>query len=209
MLQPSEVMTKSTSRPRSAIIDFVRVRAAVERDAEAVARVHVESWRSTYRGLVPDDYLAGLSVERRADTWRRLITEAGADRGVLVLEDDGPQGADLRDAGLKDAGDVIGVCHYGPTRDDDVEGAGEVTSIYLVGDRWQRGGGTQLLDAAVSAMTAAGYATATLWVVDGNDRARAFYEARAWVHDGAVKVDDREAFQLRELRYVRALDRMR
>ena len=51
----------------------MRVRAAVERDAEAVAHVHVESWRSTYRGLVPDDYLAGLSVERRADNWRRLI----------------------------------------------------------------------------------------------------------------------------------------
>jgi ribosomal protein S18 acetylase RimI-like enzyme len=177
----------------------VWIRAAIERDAEAVARVHVESWRSTYRGLVPDDYLAGLSVERRADNWRRLITEAGADRGVLVLVDNGPQGD----------GEVIGFCHYGPTRDDDVEGAGEVTSIYLVGDRWRRGGGTQLLDAAVSAMAAAGYATATLWVVDGNDRARAFYEARAWVHDGAVKVDDRETFQLRELRYVRALDRTR
>ena len=93
----------------------MRVRAAVERDAEAVARVHVESWRSTYRGLVPDDYLAGLSVERRADVWRRLIAEAGADRGVLVLEDDG---------------DVIGFCHYGPSRDDDVAGTGEVTSIY-------------------------------------------------------------------------------
>lgn len=175
----------------------MRVRSAVERDAEAVARVHVESWRSTYRGLVPDDHLAGLSVERGADNWRRLITEAGADRGVLVLEDDSL------------GGDVIGLCHYGPTRDDDVEGAGEVTSIYLVGDRWRRGGGTQLLDAAVSAMTAAGYARATLWVVDGNDRARAFYEARAWVHDGAVKVDDRETFLLRELRYVRTLDRMR
>jgi GNAT superfamily N-acetyltransferase len=177
----------------------MRVRAAVERDAEAVARVHVESWRSTYRGLVPDDHLAGLSVERGADNWRRLITEAGADRGVLVLEDDGPNGA----------GDVIGLCHYGPTRDDDVDGAGEVTSIYLAAERWRHGGGTQLLDAAVSAMTAAGYANATLWVLDGNDRARAFYEARGWVRDGAVKVDDQGSFQLRELRHVRALDRGR
>jgi GNAT superfamily N-acetyltransferase len=180
----------------------VRVRAAVERDAEAVAHVHVESWRSTYRGLVPGDYLAGLSVERRSDNWRRLITDAGANRGVLVLEDDTLNGDGLN-------GDVIGFCHYGPTRDDDVAGAGEVTSIYLLGDRWRRGGGTQLLDAAVSAMTAAGYATATLWVVDGNDRARAFYEARAWEHDGAVKVDNLGTFQLRELRYVRSLDRVR
>lgn len=169
------------------------VRAAIEGDdVEAVARVHVESWRSTYRGLVPDDYLAGLSVERRADIWRRLIAEADADRGVLVLEDDG---------------DVIGFCHYGPSRDDDVDGTGEVTSIYLAAERWRHGGGTQLLDAAVSAMTAAGYANATLWVLDGNDRARAFYEARGWVRDGTVKVDDQGPFRLRELRYVRALDR--
>jgi ribosomal protein S18 acetylase RimI-like enzyme len=171
----------------------VRVRAAIEGDdAEALARVHVASWRSTYRGLVPDDYLAGLSVERGADVWRRLIADAGADRGVLVLEDDL---------------DVVGFCHYGPSRDDDVDGTGEVTSIYLAAERWRRGGGTQLLDAAVSAMTAAGYTNATLWVLEGNDRARAFYEARAWVHDGAVKVDDQGSFRLRELRYVRALDR--
>jgi ribosomal protein S18 acetylase RimI-like enzyme len=195
----------------------VRVRAAVERDAEGVARVHVASWRSTYRGLVPDDYLAGLSVERRADNWRRLITDAGADRGVLVLEDDTLNGDTLNGDTLNGDtlngdtlnGDVIGFCHYGPTRDDDVAGAGEVTSIYLLGDRWRRGGGTQLLDAAVSAMTAAGYATATLWVVDGNDRARAFYESRAWAHDGAVKVDNLGTFHLRELRYVRSLDRVR
>lgn len=171
----------------------MRVRAAIEGDdAEALARVHVESWRSTYPGLVPDDYLAGLSVEGRADAWRRLIAAAGADRGVLVLEDDG---------------DVIGFCHYGPSRDDDGDDTGEVTSIYLKAERWRHGGGTQLLDAAVSAMTAAGYANATLWVLEGNDRARAFYEARGWVRHGAVKVDDQGPFQLRELRYVRTLDR--
>jgi ribosomal protein S18 acetylase RimI-like enzyme len=189
---PAIANSDDAVRPIPAMIDLMRVRAAVEADAEAVATVHVESWRSTYRGLVPDDYLAGLSVERRAGMWRQLIAEAGSDRGVVVLEE---------------GGKVIGFCHYGPSRDSDAQGTGEVMSIYLMAEQWRHGGGTRLLNAALSAMTDAGYAHATLWVLEENTRARTFYDARSWVPDGAVKVDDREAFQLREVRYCRPLSR--
>lgn len=152
-----------------------------------MATVHVESWRSTYAGLVPDDYLAGLSVARRVEVWRELIAGAGPERSVLVLDHDAH---------------IIGFCHFASSRDDDaVVGTGEVTSIYVMAAWWRHGGGTQLLNAALSALAAAGYRRARLWVLDRNDRARRFYEARGWVHDGAVKVDDRGTFQLRELRY--------
>jgi GNAT superfamily N-acetyltransferase len=169
----------------------VIVRAAVDSDEDGIARVHVESWRSAYKGYVPDDVLAGLSVDERSELWRRVIAETGPGRGVLVLEDDGK---------------VVGFCHYCPDRDDGTgAGTGEITSIYLLADRWRRGGGAQLMDAAVSAMTEGGYATAVLWVLDANDRARAFYGARGWLHDGAVKIDDRGDFQLHEVRYRRPL----
>ena len=52
------------------------IRPATVDDAAAVAHVHVSSWRSTYRGLMPDAVLDSLSVERRAEFWREVILRA-------------------------------------------------------------------------------------------------------------------------------------
>ena len=170
---------------------YVRVRLAMLADAPSVAIVHVGSWRSTYRGLVPEEYLDGLSVDRRRKAWEQLIAEASEDRGVLVLEDNDT---------------VVGFCHFSPTRDDDAgPAAGEVTAIDLLASHWRRGGGSLLLVQAVQALTNAGFHRATLWVLDSNDRARRFYENHGWHPDGSIKVDDRGTFQLCELRYARLL----
>lgn len=167
------------------------VRPATPADVGAIARVHVESWQSAYKGLLPDDYLAGLSVDRRIDVWHRLVADVGDERGVLVLDDQ-----DL----------VVGFSHYSPSRDDDADrGTGEVTSIYLLASHWRRGGGSQLHEAAIGRLRDAGFRRATLWVLDGNERATAFYEARGWLRDGASKVDDRGTVELHEVRYARGL----
>ncbi len=43
----------------------VIVRDATSADAPAIARIHIDSWRSTYRGIVPHEYLAELSYRER------------------------------------------------------------------------------------------------------------------------------------------------
>jgi hypothetical protein len=50
-----------------------RIRPATLADAAAIAKVHVEAWRETYRGLVPDSVLAGLSVERGVRAWTDML----------------------------------------------------------------------------------------------------------------------------------------
>ncbi|MDP9441932.1 MAG: GNAT family N-acetyltransferase [Actinomycetota bacterium] len=171
----------------------MQVRAATSADAWAIATVHVDSWRSTYAGLIPDDLLARLSVERRAEGWGQLLARDEPASGVLVLESDG----------------VVGFCHYSRSRDDDTDDAtAELTAIYLLERAWGKGGGTMLVGEATGAMARAGYNRVTLWVLEGNLRAPRFYEARGWGRDGAFKVENRESFELRELRYVRALARI-
>ncbi len=54
-------------------------------------------------------------------------------------------------------------------------------------------------------MAGQGYRRATLWVLEANQRARRFYEARGWTPDGTSKIDDRGSFQLHEVRYSCAL----
>jgi GNAT superfamily N-acetyltransferase len=119
------------------------------------------------------------------------LREASANQGVLVLEDDGS---------------IVGFCHFSPTRDDEAGPAtGEVTAIYLLASHWGRGGGSRLLAEAVQVLTEAGFQRATLWVLDGNERARRFYEKHGWHADGSIKLDERGTFHLRELRYGRPL----
>jgi hypothetical protein len=48
------------------------IREATMTDVAAIARVHVESWRTTYKGLLPDDYLANLTYEQREPRWREI-----------------------------------------------------------------------------------------------------------------------------------------
>src|SRR3546814_17601886 len=81
--------------------DLVVLRPALPRDADDIARVHVETWQSTYAGLVPADYLARMSVARSAPQWHRAAEreEKGDDLMVAAIDRQ-----------------VVGVVSFGPTR---------------------------------------------------------------------------------------------
>jgi RimJ/RimL family protein N-acetyltransferase len=82
---------------------------------------------------------------------------------------------------------------------------GEIRAIYLVPAAWGRGHGRDLMTAALADLAAAGYAEATLWVLDRNNRARRFYEAAGFRADGSVKEYNGIGFTLPEVRYRRQL----
>jgi len=171
------------------------IRDAGPADAEQIAAVHVRSWQAAYRGLLPQDYLDRLDPADRLPRWRRTLAET--DRiagGVLVAVTDGQ---------------VCGAAWFGPTRDADADPAqvGELAGIYLVASAWGRGLGRSLMATALDRLAAAGYAQATLWVLESNARARRFYARAGWAEDGAVKQDDRLGFPMTEVRYRRRLSR--
>lgn len=170
----------------------VEVRIATVDDAAAVAAVHVGSWQTAYRGLLPDAYLDALSAERRREVWSRILAETDLPRtGTFVLQE---------------GHDVIGFVHVAPTRDDDLPAsAGEVTGIYISPSAWGLGGGRLLMEAATASLKRAGFATAALWVLEGNVAGRRFYERQGWKADGARKVDDRGDVVLLEVRYFTTL----
>lgn len=162
----------------------VDVRAAGSADAGAVAAVHVASWRAGYRGLLPGAFLDALSVQEREHGWAAAL-EQGAQ--VLLAERDGQ---------------VAGFVCYGPCRDLDASvGVGEVYALYARPDCWGTGVGGRLLDAAVQALTSGSGGDVVLWVLEGNQRARGFYERRGWWPDGATKVEEQAGLVLSEVRY--------
>src|SRR5262249_21277879 len=68
-------------------VTVMRIRAATVADATQMARVYVEGWRFTYRGLVPDIVLDGLSYERRERLWRERLTSPQEGDCTYVAED--------------------------------------------------------------------------------------------------------------------------
>jgi GNAT superfamily N-acetyltransferase len=134
--------------------------------------VHVASWRFAYRGLVPDDVLDRLSVEEREEQRREQLEDPSSEGGTLVADD---------------AGTVVGFSIYGPSRDDDATTTtGEVPAIYLDPNVIGTGVGRELLAETIVALRTAGFTRASLWVLEGNVRARGFYENAGWVWDGSV-----------------------
>jgi GNAT superfamily N-acetyltransferase len=147
------------------------VRRATVEDADRIAAVHVASWRAAYPGLLPDDLLAGLSVERRAGEWRRWLAAGGERSFTLLAEIDG---------------EIAAFCTLAmPTRDEgEAADVAEIPALYADPRFFASGVGTVLIDAAVEAMREHGHNKAILWMLEGNERAAAFYERRGWHRDG-------------------------
>jgi len=165
----------------------VEIRRAAEPDAAGIAAVHVATWQSAYRGLLPDEHLDALDPVRYTAGWRRLLTAARPRAATLVAVVDGS---------------VVGFVDVGPSRDDD---GGEVTSIYVRPGSAGTGVGRALLAAATDRLRADGFEHAVLWVLRDNTRARCFYASSGWAPDGAAEDVVVAGCPVTEVRYRRAL----
>ena len=167
------------------------IRRAEPSDAKGIAEVKVASWKSAYRGILPDSLLDNLSVEHNESRWRARIIEHTSQ--VLVLEQNGR---------------IIGFVAFGASRgeDADQERVGEVYAIYLEPREWRRGHGSTLVDAALESLQKGGYTEVMLWVLHNNERGIKFYEAVGFEADGATRVVTRKnRTELHEVRYRRSI----
>lgn len=161
------------------------VRSARPADAAGMARVHVEGWRQTYRGLMADEVLdAPDFMDRRERFW------------AAALGDD-PRFADVVAAVALVDDEVVGIAMSGPTPEGDRAGGTPermLHVLYVLADHHGTGAGAALLDTVAPASEAH-----MLWVADPNPRAQAFYAKHGFAPDGTVRVDD----GVRELRMAR------
>ena len=166
--------------------ETVSLRFATEADARQIAEVHDASSQAIYRGLLPDEVLAYFSVTRREGLWKEVLSDG---KTVTLL--------------LEREGIVIGFANIGPTCDADESPSttGEITSIYLDPAFGGKGLGRKLCQRALDPLRGEGFETVTLWVLDTNRRAHAFYEKMGFELDGMEKVAPMKIGERREIRY--------
>lgn len=152
-----------------------------EDDRLAISRVYAASWREAYREILPPAYLDSIPEGR----WVHTVDDP--EKHTLIL---------------LEGGEIVGVSSYCASRFESRAGWGEIVSLYLLPDFWGRGCGAQLLRAAVEGLRQLGYRDIFLWVLEGNVRARRFYE-RSGFQDGHTALDaEIGGVALREVQYL-------
>ena len=140
---------------------MIRVRAATQADARGIARIHVETWRSAYAGMLPDRTLIDMTVDGKAAAWRHNLGRPNMREAVLVAEAAGTG--------------PIGFASAGPNRSAGLPFAGEVETLYVLPDWQNQGVGRALLAGCFQALKSRSLASALIWVLADNP-SRFFYE---------------------------------
>lgn len=148
----------------------VTIRPARPEDADGIGKVHVDVWRTTYRGIVPDQFLNDLKYEVRANSHRNRLSKVDPKQCFFVAE-----------IGKK----IVGFSCAGPGRDGREGYDGELYAIYLFDEYHGRGIGRRLFLVAKEWLKANGYRAMFLWVLKDNPT-RKFYESM-----GGVELDSK------------------
>ncbi|WP_373559164.1 N-acetyltransferase family protein [Streptomyces sp. SA15] len=160
-------------------------------DCERVAEIRVRGWQSAYVGLMPQPYLDALSVTEDAARHRARLL--GGDDSVANLV-------------AEEAGDIVGWACHGPYRNGEVRTAdAELYALYVDPGRYGGGIGQALLQASVRRCADAGQEHMFLWVLEGNLRARRFYERAGFRADGSEEPFEVDGVAVPEVRYAKKL----
>lgn len=149
---------------------MIAIRQARPADAIAIAAVHVAAWRSAYPGILPDSYLANLSVARQAAHYDAAIRGA---TGVFVATASGldvPHGSGPRIIGFATAGRARIGGEIGRRL-----GEGEIETLYVLDDWREHGIGRRLMRASAAHLAETGCRSVFLWVLRDNP-SRWFYQ---------------------------------
>ncbi len=154
------------------------VREPVAADAEGIARVHVDAWRETYSGQLPEQFFDDDAFAARKQFWSRLLSVEPRPARVAVADLDG---------------EIVGFAMAGDAKGPDAEKGFPAArplhlfSIYLLARQHGTGAGQALLDVVLKKDPA------QLWVAKGNERALAFYTRNGFEPDGVEYSDPRFA----------------
>ncbi len=143
------------------MLTTVRIRPAEPVDAEGIAAVHVDAWRSTYPGLIPSSVLVRLSRRAQTREWSAQLSRRQFAEWVVVAE--------------MANGTIIGFGSCGEARVTNLPQAGEIFTLYVSPEHQEQGIGRAMLLRLFELLSDRGLTSALVWVLTQNP-SRFFYE---------------------------------
>ncbi len=135
---------------------------ATERDVEAIAALHADSWRRNYRGAYLDSFLDGDVLVDRLGVWTARLTQPQSNEYTVVAEENG---------------DLGGFAHT--ILDADPSWGALLENLHVAHDLKRRRTGSQLMaEAARELLERRPSSALYLWVLEQNTAAQGFYDAR-------------------------------
>jgi GNAT superfamily N-acetyltransferase len=139
------------------------VRDATHDDVPIIARVHVDTWRTTYRGIVPDEHLANLSYDQRAHGWHGILNDSPINGNFTYVAED-------------ESDEIIGFANGGIERTGDPMYKGELMAIYILQNHQGKGIGRFLAQVVATRLHLSGINSMLVWVLVDNPACQ-FYAA--------------------------------
>jgi GNAT superfamily N-acetyltransferase len=141
------------------------LRTANDRDFAEIGPLHYRSRATAYENFLPPEALTFGSPAALAEWWaERWKWERDTHRCAVAVDD----------------GTIVGFTYLGPSEEP---GVIELTAIHVDPAYVGSGIGKLLMIDALPHLGDRG----VLWVLEGNDRARRFYERGGWVFDGTTR----------------------
>lgn len=148
-----------------------RIRYANIKDARTLGEIHSKSWKVAYKGIVQDEILKNITVEKRQAYFEKALTENWEEDAIIFKDND-----------------AVGLICIGKCRDaDKTDTCGEIWGIYLLPEYWNMGIGSELINWGINELSKRNFSKVILWVLEENINARKFYEKVGFKHDGTVK----------------------
>lgn len=149
------------------------VREATNIDVPAIAKVHVDSWRTTYKAILSEDILKNLSYEKREDSWYQILNKASKDGNFTYVAED-------------DLHNIIGFANGGIERTGNLVYHGELNAIYILKSYQKQGIGRKLIQKVAQRLGQIKIDSMLVWVLEDNPASN-FYELL-----GGQKVSEKE-----------------
>ena len=137
----------------------MKIREAKLTDAIGIAKVHVDSWRTTYKNIISNEFLEKLSYEQRTNSWIQNLSNPN--NYVFVAENHEDE--------------IVGFADCGKRVRNQIDHSGDITSIYLLEEYQGQGIGKQLLRQLFIQCNKLGYKSVFVEVLEDN-KTRYFYE---------------------------------
>ncbi len=162
----------------------MKIRVANKKDAKGVAKVHIDTWRACYKGIIPDSYLDSFNYAERTKGWKKGLCDKSQFNFVA-----------------EEMQEIVGWITYGINRDKRPEDIFEIYGIYVLPEYWGSNVGSSLFTSAMNDLEMRSPEIITLWVLEKNIRAKKFYQQNGYKLDGVTEQINIGGKDLTEVRY--------